>query len=74
LEIVTLTKGPIRPQILKMAIPMSIGLFFNTMFNVVDTFYAGRLGTSSLAGMSASFSVFFIQNAILSGIARMVLQ
>lgn len=69
MEIVTLTEGPIRPQILKMAIPMSIGLFFNTMFNVVDTFYAGRLGTSSLAGMSASFSVFFIQNAILSGIA-----
>ena len=65
---VLLTEGPIRKHLLKMAIPMSVGLFFNTMFNVVDTFYAGQLGTTSLAGMSASFSVFFILNALVSGI------
>ena len=64
----TLTSGPIRKQLLQMAIPMSIGMFFNTMFNVVDTFYAGKLGTADLAGMSASFSVFFILTAIVSGI------
>jgi len=65
----SLIEGSIRPQLLKIAVPMSVGLFFNTLFNVVDTFYAGRLGTESLAGMSASFSVFFIQNALLSGLA-----
>ncbi|NCA99283.1 MAG: MATE family efflux transporter [Clostridia bacterium] len=65
----SLTEGSIRPQLLRIAVPMSVGLFFNTLFNVVDTFYAGRLGTESLAGMSASFSVFFIQNALLSGLA-----
>lgn len=64
----TLTQGSIRRHMLQMAVPMSIGLFFNTMFNVVDTFYAGKLGTESLAGMSASFSVYFILNAIASGI------
>ena len=63
-----LTQGPIQKRILQMAIPMSVGLFFNTMFNVVDTFYAGRLGMTSLAGMSASFSVFFILTAIASGL------
>ncbi len=68
-EQISLTEGSIRPQLLKIAVPMSVGLFFNTLFNVVDTFYAGRLGTESLAGMSASFSVFFIQNALLSGLA-----
>lgn len=62
-----LTQGPIRKHLLKIAIPMSIGMFFNTMFNVVDTFYAGRLGTAALAGMSVSFSVFFILIAIISG-------
>jgi Na+-driven multidrug efflux pump len=62
-EQIKLTEGSIRPQLMKIAVPMSVGLFFNTLFNVVDTFYAGRLGTESLAGMSASFSVFFIQNA-----------
>ena len=68
-EQISLTEGSIRPQLLRIAVPMSVGLFFNTLFNVVDTFYAGRLGTASLAGMSASFSVFFIQNALLSGLA-----
>ena len=63
-----LTQGPIRKHLLQMAIPMSTGMFFNTMFNVVDTFFAGQLGTPSLAGMSASFSVFFILTAISSGI------
>lgn len=63
-----LTTGPIRKLLLQIAVPMSVGLFFNTMFNVVDTIYAGRLGTTSLAGMSASFSVFFILTAFVSGI------
>jgi putative MATE family efflux protein len=63
------TSGDIKKQLMTMAIPVSVGLFFNTMFNVVDTFYAGRLSTSSLAGMSLSFSIFFILIAIVSGIS-----
>lgn len=63
------TTGSIRKQLLNMAIPVSVGLFFNTMFNVVDTFYAGRLSTSALAGMSLSFSIFFMLIAIVSGIS-----
>jgi Na+-driven multidrug efflux pump len=64
----SLTRGPIRTHLLRMAIPMSIGMFFNTMFNVTDTFFAGKLGTEALAGMSVSFSVFFILTAFVSGI------
>jgi putative MATE family efflux protein len=64
-----LTSGPIRKNLLRMAIPMSVGLFFNTMFNVVDTYYAGHLGTAALAGLSASFSVFFILTALVAGIS-----
>ena len=63
------TTGNIKKQILTMAIPVSIGMFFNTMFNVVDTFYAGKLGTESLAGMSLSFSIFFMLLAITAGIS-----
>lgn len=63
-----LTEGSVRKHLLRMSIPMSIGMFFNTMFNVVDTFYAGKLGTASLAGMSVSFSVYFILLAFTSGI------
>ena len=49
---------------------MSIGFLFNTMYNVVDSFYAGRVSTSALAALALSFPVFFIIIAIAEGIAR----
>lgn len=50
--------------------PMSIGFFFNTMFNVVDSYYAGQVSTSALAALALSFPVFFIIIATSEGIAR----
>lgn len=49
---------------------MSIGFFFTTMYNVVDSFYAGRVSTSALAALALSFPVFFIIIAMSEGIAR----
>ncbi|NRB77017.1 MAG: MATE family efflux transporter, partial [Verrucomicrobiales bacterium] len=49
---------------------MSIGFLFNTMYNVVDSFYAGRVSTSALAALALSFPVFFIIIAIAEGISR----
>lgn len=49
---------------------MSIGMFFNTMFNVVDTFCAGWLGTEALAALSLSFPIFFTVFAFGSGISQ----
>lgn len=63
------TQGNLKKQLITMAIPVSVGFFFNTMFNVVDTFYAGKLSTEALAGMSLSFPVFFLLIAIVSGIS-----
>ncbi|HYC34518.1 MAG TPA: MATE family efflux transporter [Candidatus Paceibacterota bacterium] len=65
----SLVSAPIGPLIKHIAIPASVGFFFNTMFNVVDTFWGGKLGTESLAAMSASFPVFFIIIALASGIS-----
>ncbi|MGB3366311.1 MAG: MATE family efflux transporter [Acidaminobacteraceae bacterium] len=64
-----LTVGSISEHIKRIAIPASVGMFFNTMYNVVDTVFAGRLGTESLAGMSMSFPIFFIVIALSSGLA-----
>jgi len=49
---------------------MSIGFFFNTMYNVVDSFYAGKISTEALAAMALSFPIFFIIIAISEGVAR----
>ena len=49
------------PKLLRdIAIPASTGMFFNTMYNIVDTFYAGLISTEALAGLSLSFTFFFI--------------
>ncbi|KAB0664795.1 MATE family efflux transporter [Oryzomonas japonica] len=64
-----LTTAPIPALIRRLAIPSGIGFFFNTMFNVVDTWYAGRLSTTALAAMSLCFPVFFIILAVGAGIS-----
>ncbi|TVR56238.1 MAG: MATE family efflux transporter [Spirochaetaceae bacterium] len=55
-----LTEDPIPKLIPKIAVPFALGMIFNTMFNVTDTFFAGRLSTDSLAALSLSFPIFFL--------------
>jgi putative MATE family efflux protein len=62
-----LTTAPIPGLIRKLGIPVSVGYFFHTMFNVVDTYFAGLISTQALAALSASFPVFFILIAVGSG-------
>ncbi|GFE61403.1 MATE family efflux transporter [Geobacter sp. AOG2] len=64
-----LTTAPIPALIRRLAIPAGTGFFFNTMFNVVDTWYGGRLSTTALAAMSLSFPVFFILLAVGTGVS-----
>lgn len=65
-----LTTGDLSKHIRRIAIPASIGFFFNTMFNVVDSFYAGQLGTDALAGLALSFPIFFLIIAVSSGVGN----
>ena len=46
-----LTEAPVQGLIRKMALPASIGFFFNTMYNVVDTYFGGQISTTALAAM-----------------------
>ncbi|OGU13562.1 MAG: MATE family efflux transporter [Geobacteraceae bacterium GWC2_53_11] len=64
-----LTTAPIPQLVRRLAIPAGTGFFFNTMFNVVDTWYGGRLSTTALAAMSLSFPVFFLILSIGAGVS-----
>lgn len=49
------------PTLIKqLAIPASTGMIFNTLYNVVDTFYAGLISTQAIAALSLSFMIFFL--------------
>ena len=64
-----LINQPIPGLIRKIALPTSVGYFFNTMFNVVDTFYGGQVSTEALAALSLSFPVFFLIISVGAGIS-----
>ncbi len=65
-----LTTGSISRHIRNIAVPSSIGLFFQTMYNVVDSFYAGQLSTVALAALGLSFPVFLLIIATGGGLSR----
>lgn len=66
-----LTEDSIFKLIKNIAIPASTGLVFNTFYNVVDTYFAGKiLGTEALAGITIGFPIYFIIIAISTGIGN----
>ena len=64
-----LTARPMKACIREIAVPASVGFFFSTMYNVVDTYFAGKLSTDALAALSLSLSVFFLIIALGSGLS-----
>ena len=66
----SLTRDPIGLLTRRIAIPASVGYFFNTMFNLVDTYSAGLLSTDALAALSLSFPVFFLLLAMGGGLSQ----
>lgn len=63
---------PIPQLVRNIAIPASVGFFFKTMYNVVDTYFAGTISTQSLAALSLTFPLFFAIIAIPSGFSNAV--
>jgi len=66
-----LTKD-ITQLIKQIAIPSSIGMFFNTMYNVIDTFYVGMISTVAITALSYSFMVFFMILSISFGLSSAI--
>jgi len=64
-----LTTEPIPRLVRRIAVPASIGYFFNTMYNVVDTYFAGLICTEALSSLSLSLPVFFMIIATGTGIS-----
>ncbi len=63
-----LVTGPVAPLVRRLAIPAATGYLFNTLYNVVDSIYAGLWSTAALAALGASFPVFFVIVATMTGL------
>ncbi len=64
----SLLTGSPSVRIFRMAGPMLVGILGMVAFNLVDTFFVGRLGTIPLAAMSFTFPLVFVVNSIALGI------
>ncbi|MDE2951375.1 MAG: MATE family efflux transporter [Chloroflexota bacterium] len=52
----------------KIGIPVGIGVLFNNLFQIVDTFFAGAISKEALAALALSFPIYFIIIGLASGL------
>lgn len=64
----SLTSGSIAGHLIRLSIPASIGMIFNTLYNLTDIWFAGYLSDDALAGMAIAGSVFFLLLSIGIGL------
>ena len=63
-----LLKENISKLVKRLAIPASIGTLFQTLYNIVDTFYAGKISPEALSALGKSFPIYFIIIAASIGV------
>ena len=63
-----LLKDNIPKLVKKLAIPASVGTLFQTLYNIVDTFYAGKISPEALSALSKSFPIYFVIIATCIGV------
>jgi putative MATE family efflux protein len=63
-----LTAGPVGRTLLRLTIPMLVAILTMVAFNLVDTAFIGRLGTSELAAVSFTFPVVLIISSLAQGL------
>lgn len=64
----SLLSGSVTAHLFRLSIPASMGMIFNTLYNLSDFWFAGKLSDDALAGVSIAGSVFFLLLAIGIGI------
>jgi putative MATE family efflux protein len=70
-----LTEGPISRHIVVMAVPIAIGMLFQTLYYLVDLYFVAQLGDAAIAGVGAAGNVQFIIMALTQalGVGTMAL-
>ena len=53
----SITQDSIEKLFIKIAIPASIGTIFQTLYNLVDTYFAGKISVQALAAIAQTFPV-----------------
>ena len=65
---INLTKDPIWILLRKVTVPASVGSLFQTFYNLVDTWFAGRISAEAIGAIAKSFPIYFVIIAVGVGI------
>ena len=63
-----LLKDSIPKLVRRLAVPAMVGTLFQTLYNIVDTFFAGMISPEALSALSKSFPIYFIIIATSIGV------
>ena len=63
-----LLKDNVPKLVRTLALPAMVGTLFQTLYNIVDTFFAGKISPEALAALSKSFPIYFIIIATSIGV------
>ena len=67
-KVIKLTKDPIWSLLRKVTIPASVGSLFQTFYNLVDTWFAGRISAEAIGAIAKSFPIYFTIIAVGVGL------
>ena len=59
-----MTESPVEPLICKMAVPTIISMLITSIYNMADTFFVGRLGTSATGAVGVVFPLMALIQAV----------
>ncbi len=63
-----LTEGSVAAVLVRLTLPMILGVVSMVAFNLVDTYFVGQLGTNQLAAMSFTFPVVLVIASLAQGL------
>ena len=63
-----LLKDEVSLLVRKLAVPASVGTLFQTLYTIIDTFYAGKISPEALSALSKSFPIYFLIIATSIGV------
>ena len=63
-----LTTGSIPGNLIRLTLPMMLGIMSMVAFNLIDTYFVGKLGKTELAALSFTFPIIMIVFSIVQGL------
>ncbi len=63
-----LTTGSIPQRLIQLTLPMMLGIISMVAFNLIDTYFVGKLGKTELAALSFTFPIIMVIFSVIQGL------